>query len=320
MIQIKTRIVGRYKIEKHKSKTGPDGISRPIPGTKKIVADWFDNIITDLGLNEIGTRSIGFTPPYAMQYCHVGSGSSTPDSADTQLDNLVAASNTTQSSSNIFQTSTSPRYVAKVATKRFASGAAAGTLSEVGMAWSASGGSLFSRALIVDSGGSPTTITVLSDEILDVTYELRIYPPETDSSGTIDLGGVTYDYTARAARIGFLTHWGTDAYGVQNKSTVQTTAYDGAIGPITGLPSGSSDNATTTSEGTYSNNSLEGESSASWGLNDGNIGGIRSVVIGVGWTSWQVEFSAQSGGGPVPKDNTNELTLSVSHSWARGTV
>ena len=69
-------------------------------------------------------------------------------------------------------------------TYTFAAGVATGTWSEIGVGPAASGGAitlepsppyLLSHALIVDGGGSPTTISVLASEQLVVTYTLQLY-------------------------------------------------------------------------------------------------------------------------------------------------
>ncbi len=45
----------------------------------------------------------------------------------------------------------------------------------MGIGWNANpSGALFSRALIVDAEGDPTTIAKLADEQLDVEYEFRV--------------------------------------------------------------------------------------------------------------------------------------------------
>ena len=44
---------------------------------------------------------------------------------------------------------------------------------------------LFSRALIRDGAGNPTTLTVTAIDILTVTYQLRLYRPTTDIVSTV---------------------------------------------------------------------------------------------------------------------------------------
>ena len=50
---------------------------------------------------------------------------------------------------------------------------------------------------------------MLSTEFLDLTYELRYYPPLIDVLGTITLDGVVYDTTLRAASVTNADYWGS---------------------------------------------------------------------------------------------------------------
>lgn len=270
----------------------------------------FNNLITDLGLNEIGTRAIDS----AITVVQVGSGNAPPQNTDSGLVNVIATSSTQQSSTFSAQTATAPFYAFRRRTVRFSAGAAAGNLSEVGVGW-ATGNNLFSRALILDALGNPTTITVLPTEVLDVTYEIRIYPPETDFSGSLVLNGVTYNVTARAAGVdnGFL--WTTSRSGASS-STTQNRAYDGNIADVLSSPSGTSA-AGVTQFSSYANNSLRGEVNLFFDLDFGNIGGIRSVLLAVGFTGWQFELSSQIDGTPFPKDNQRDFTFGAVVGWGR---
>ena len=151
---LETKIGGLYKIEAVNAKTGK----------KRLLADWFPNLITNIGLDRIATNAD------FMSYCHVGTNSTTPTINDTALRTFVGSTNTITTSTYTVN-STSPYYASFIRVYRFNAGIAIGNLSEVGIGWSATGtGSvLFSRALILDSYGNPTTITFLSDEYLDVT-------------------------------------------------------------------------------------------------------------------------------------------------------
>lgn len=318
MISLKSRVQGRYKIEKFKVKKSESGDFVEVPESRELCADWFENLVLDQGLNEIGTRALGATGAFA--FIRVGSGNAAPAVTDTQLQSQIASTSTLQGALSGAESSPDV-YLWRRITRRFSAGAAAGILAEVGVGWAATGATLFSRALILDGFGSPTTITVLSDEVLDVTYEFRIYPPVGDSAGTIILDGTTYDYTARASEVDTVS---AGAFGWFGEVTGVTypggnVAYTGSIGATNTSPSGTSSAGSGVS-GTYSNNSLQGSSEATWGLAQGNIGGIRSVRLAVGWSLWQVQFSAQGTGNPIPKDNTQELTLTVTHSWDRGSI
>jgi hypothetical protein len=289
-----------------------DSSGRPIEASRRVVADWFPNIILDQGLNRMGTQNSNASA------CQVGTGTSTPIATQTSLDNRIAGTTTIQSSVESAQAA-SPFYRARTNIYRFAVGTATGTLSEVGVGWSATlGGSLFSRALILTAGGSPTTITVLADEALDVTYQCRLYYSETDAFYNVTVTGVgTLNVTARAARIGSSTNWDIGMAGLWNTPS-GTTAHNGAIGAITAQPSGASSGASSVTLNTYSNNSLQLTGSVIWGLNNGNLaGGILSVSPRFGnlsgsWGEMQYQFSSA-----INKLNTQVLTLNFQHTWAR---
>ena len=107
--------------------------------------------------------------------------------------------------------------------------------------------------LILDSGGSPTTITVLSDEYLTVIYSYRIYGILADSTGSVtftgDLGG-TYDYKIRHGHLStglYTTSTGYFPKAVMNQSyfyryqyIYPNLAYDDVIGAINEDPTGTS--------------------------------------------------------------------------------
>lgn len=300
-IDLKVGCEGWYKIEAVKA-----------DGSRRLLADWFPNLITDQGLNRMGANS-----DYLL-WCQVGSGDNTPAFTDTTLETFVAATSNQTAVSTGAQPS-SPYFIAHTITYRFAEGVAAGNLSEVGIAWTSGASSLFSRALIVDSLGAPTTITVLSDEFLDVTYQLRIYPPTTDVTGTIVISGISYDYTLRAAYVttvqtGFGVGWsiGTAAGCLASNSSYG--AMTGAIGAITTGPSGTQSQPSTATNAAYGTNNLYRDSSFVWDLTRANFN-VLSILVGLTWATYQIEFDPF-----IPKDNTKILTLTFRQTWARKTL
>ena len=292
-MQHETQCAGWFKLEAIR----PDG-------TRRVLADWFPNLILNGGLDRMGANA-----DY-LSWCQVGSGSTAPVATQTALVNRIAGTNTHQSSVNGAQAS-APYYGWHRRTYRFAQGVAAGNLSEVGVGWATSG-SLFSRALILDGGGSPTTITVLSDEVLDVTYELRRYPGTVDLTGTVVLDGVTHNWVSRAAGVTDSQFWGE----IGAMALGLAVSYNGDIGAVTALqPSGTSSTLSATPL-EYSSGSYTRAYTVSAGLNDGNLsGGIRSILIrsnpeGAG--RYQIQFDPA-----IPKDNTKVLSLTIQHTWAR---
>lgn len=292
----KATMQGFYKFEGVK----PDG-------RKRVIADWFPNLILNQGLNRIGSGG-------AFDRCRVGSGTATPAITDTALQAEVGFTTLIQSQSNT--TVATPTYHSRIVrTFRFNPGVADGNLSEVGVG---SASILFSRARILDALSNPTTITVLPDEYLDVTYELRFYSPTADLSQTISISGTNYDVTLRAAEVDAAQWSGSQILSAGSTAPLTVvTAYTGAIGALTGSPSGTSaSGATYFNPPTYVADSFQRTFSFQMGLNQGNLaGGIRSLYIHQGALgAFQAQFTPN-----IPKDSTRTLTMPLTIAWARYT-
>lgn len=178
-------LAGRYKLEAENSN-----------GERRVLADWFDNLILNNGLDLLGQASA------PLQRCVVGSGNTPAAASQVQLSNQIAAT-TTQQTVESGNDQVGGFTWCRI-TYRFAQGAATGNLNEVGVG--VSNVSLFSRAVIVDGVGAPTTVTVLADEFLDVTYEFRLYWPTSDVTGVVVLDGANYNWTLRASNVGAWTN------------------------------------------------------------------------------------------------------------------
>lgn len=297
-LNMNSNVSGMYKLEVVKK----DG---SISGT-----GWFKNLITDGGMDRRAANT-----DY-IRYCQVGSGSSTPSYSDTALSAWIAGS-TAQYSISEGAASSSPYYAYVIKTFSFAAGVATGNISEVGVGW-ASTGSLFSRALVVDGSGNPTPITVLSDEELRVTYQFRLYVPLDDVTGSVNLGGVTYNYTARAslATTSSTSAWSSHqtTESTERISSMYASVSNGAIGAITSYPSGTqATTATSQVADTYVPGSFSIAQTTTWGSTLGNVsGGISAIRMVLGCGCYQFGFSPA-----IPKDNTKVLSLKITHSWGR---
>lgn len=273
------------------------------------LAPWFNNLIVDAGLNRLGTGGVG-------HLVRVGSGASAPAVANTSLEALVASTdNVTANDYNVHNTV--PYYGYHRRTWRFPAGAAAGNLSEVGVGWDASGNPIFSRARILDPEGQPTTITVLGDEFLDVTYEIRLYPPPNDIDFNLTINSVVYACKLRASLVNsgqwipqYLLSTGT------LNQMFQISAFDGDIGTITQSPSGQGSNTLQVAQGAYANNSLKRLLGVTAPLDAWNFGtGIKSLSVAPNFSTlgcYQMSFSPA-----VPKNNAQVLNLGFEVSWAR---
>ena len=166
MIELKSELEGIIKLEVIKE----DGTLKEADGLNIP----FKNLITDSGLNSIaGNYTIGD----AADYCRVGTGSTVPSVLDTALNSQTGSASSSGTETKSVQYATTPYYSQHQIVYTFAVGAVSGNLPEIGFFSDSTGGSLWSRALIKDSGGNPTTLTLLATEQLKVTYTVRRYIP-----------------------------------------------------------------------------------------------------------------------------------------------
>lgn len=298
----RSRMAGFYRMQVFR----PDGRLRKDTG-------FFPNLITDAGLNHIGTESDW------LACCKVGEGNTAPANGNTALVSWVAGTGTTVGGDGTAQASP-PYFGTRTITWQFATGVAEGNLAEVGVGEQhTNAGVLFSRALILDGGGSPTTLTVLSDEILNVTYQLRRYPPLVDVEDTVELNSIPYDFILRAANVTSATDWAA-AGGIGGGGQFsQCTAHDGAIGAITTTPSGATSGGSVTNA-VYGNNNLYRDFSCDFSISQANFaGGVDaiSVPLGVGSNQGRVQVGFTPA---IPKTSSDVLSITLRHIWARGSI
>lgn len=320
VIPVGVRLSGHFTVFKGKCVNGERDRS-----TEKKVAE-FDNIITDLGLDHVG--NVG---DY-LGYCHVGTGTATEVVGDTALGSFVAG---VQDSADVSETyksvrGSSPYYSTAHHKYEFGEGVAEGNIAEIGISDQITTGSLFSRARVKDGGGSPTTISVLSDEYLDVFYELRMYPDHVsgDGSGTITITGVgSVGYTIRAAKV--TTYDNMDGVGeragLNTVSTNRGKAYssDAALGAVTAEPTATDSEADAlpdSSAASYSDTNYYRDLTFVWGLADGNVSdgggaGIKAIMVHTSFGSYQILFDTL-----ITKDNTKIFEFDIRIGWARATI
>lgn len=323
-MQINNKICGFFRLEAAKIVDGKE-ISR------RVVADWFPNLITNAGLD----RLVNSSSPGGWEhfrYCTVGSSNTPPAFTDTTIGSAVGVTDAGNSLNGIQAktygtNSISPYYRWSRLTHRFAQGVATGNISEVGVGWTGSPTYLlFSHALILDGIGNPTTITILADETLDVLYEYRIYPKETDSTGTTiftgNIGG-TYDWIIRLANAATgavnnnvpyhssmipMNYCFESAAGVGG---VLTTPQN--IAAITTQPTGLVAQATVVSFTAYAPGNYYTISTFTLGLNHSNhVGGIRCVKTSHGPMQFQIQFDPA-----IPKTVNDIVTFTFKQTWNR---
>lgn len=285
-------------------------VTRPDGSTQD--TGWIPNIITDIGLDMLGDGVGG-----GLVWCRIGTGTSTPVAGQQALDAQSAATNNVTTSTAANEGSTDYGFlVTKGYT--FTQGAVVGNMAEIGVGSASSGNTLLSRARIVDGVGSPTTITVTALDQLTAYYRLRNKPVLTDATGSVVIGGVTYNYTGRLANAASYGNLAAIAGGlVPLISEAHTYAAGCTIGAITATPTSASGNLTTSvTAASYTSGTYFRDNTISWSITQGNatggVQGIRFAIDGNNNSFFQYVFDA-----PIPKDNTKVLTLNVRVSWGR---
>jgi len=283
-------------------------------GTRRELAN-FPNLILNQGLDRLCVPS----SYNVIFYAQVGSGSTPVAAGQTQLAAWLAGI-TAPLQADLTQLNEPPYYSESRKTWRFPEGRAAGVIAEVGVGWAETGQTLFSRALVLDAAGNPTTVTVLPDEALDVTYRLRVYPSLVDSLSTLNINGVAHTLTMRPSRAGQRDQFNQPYVGDPNAAVFYSTAtgvYTGGIGPLTSAPSGSESSGNSTRITVpYTPGTFRAEGRLRFPLTSGNLAGglrsmeVRSLAGGLG--RYQIEFDP-----PIPKTDKQIFTVDLRFQLAR---
>jgi len=283
----------------------------------RIDTGWFPNKLLNSGRNQMSQRSDW------MNYAQVGTNNTPALATDTGLLSRVAGTSTIQSNSNGTQGS-APYYGWKRKTFRFGVGAGHGgfPISEGGVGWSATGANLISRALILDPITQlETTVSPLVDELLDLSYELRYYPPLADVNQSVTLDGLNYDVITRASEVTSSSYWSADigaAIGQYALFNSDWRAYDGNIGTILQEPSGVAANCDNEDQfnQAYSNNSYQQDMQCNTGSAGWNLGaGIRSIRIKTTAGAYQSQFTRNPGGQTIPKTSSFTMEMVWRLGW-----
>ena len=298
-------------------------------GSTKIDTGYQKNLILNQGLDFFG----GGKGADMMSYCVIGSGNSQPVYTQNKLDTAIQGVGGTDFSTkydydaarddNLYKTNRVVKYSFN--------GLNNVNISELGLASTYSDATTYylcTRALIKDSQGNPTTITVLSGEILEVYYKLWAVYDTTDKTGTINLldgvgGSTPYNYVLRMAGVG-----GADMGGSAN--------YGGVIGLL--LQAGAGNNSPVTYRGelgtsfTVPNNSLQyvnggytqeyqpisNKRTAVWDFDINTTNGdIRSFLFLTSMGFYQIRFGSVADDSPITKTDTQTLTIPIEVSWGR---
>jgi hypothetical protein len=288
-VKVGPRVNGRFKLRAMKG----DFVMRESAWCPNIIVNgafdyWFQNI-ADIGIT-------GFV---------AGAGTATPQPTDTALQSYLGAGGSIQESWVTTNTTVSPRSITVGVRIRANEGAVVGNVAEIALCRGTgltpnNSTPIFNRARVVDEMGNPTTVTVLSDEFLEVIYEITLYAIDgATGTLTINIDGTPTDFDYEIRPISMKSAWwniGTSAGGYVrfNPSGLLSFGTSGTVCHVTaqttfGDPSSSSNPA-----GYSSSNIFTGLVLAPYvpgskvrlqtirlPLNNGNIAapGIRSINL-----------------------------------------
>lgn len=287
-------------------------------GSVRLIRE-FKNLITDLGLNGIGTNGAS----WATNIC-LGTGTATPNVADTALSGTVIS--VTGGSGTSGDVAVSPRYSWSRWTRAFAQGAATGIWTEIGIGRTST--ALWSRALILDGLGAPTSLPIIATDILTVEYELRVYYNEADVTGTREISGVSTSYIVRPYQarydIASKAITGTWMSGPSIDTRPGLMVWNGALnaawaGPA-GAAAGGFGSTTPYTVGAYVSSSYEKVVVCTCGISELNVAGGITVAVPMLWGDYfdggatPFKFGFTPG---IAKDATKIMSLTFSFSWAR---
>lgn len=296
--ELKTGVQGRFGIKV----LDPEGNCR--------FESEFSNLILDVGLARVANQQYSLSSSLS---CRVGTGTNAPAVTNTGLQTPIGSTNS--SNSSVTTSPSAPWWHDSLYEFTFDTASSNGidgvSLSEIGI-FLVSGDANnntpgWSRELIRDGVGDPTTITLLPSEVLVVTYVVRVYPMTGDVTGTFDIGADTYDYVLRAAnandnnQMQIWPNSNNDAGGYSTQT----------LGSETGEPSGSTDDWTTVAVKAHVSEAHYRDYTMFANVGDLNFaGGLGSLTFGVFFGPlYQMSVAKQSDGTKIPKDADKTLTL-----------
>ena len=267
---------------------------------------WFDNIITDIGLNQLGIMQ-GFSQ--VANFVRLGTGTSSPTGSQTQLDNQIAAGTLGDPTLAVNTKAT--------LSHTFNAGQVVGVISEVGVGWMINGPTLFSRAKL------PTPLTITSSQQITIYYSITTVYSTAGGLGNVNINGTTYSYATSSFPLSATSAncvsypYITGAYvGTGTGYTGYTTKYSN--GKYAYMTSTIPWTAFAYTRSPYVNNSLYLECKTTWsystppGTNQDPTA-IKGLIVGYG-PSGVANICFYE---PIPKTPLNQISLTLRASWGR---
>lgn len=295
------QIQGRYKLV----------VKRP-DNSVRLQTPWFDNLITQNGMNQIG-NGVGGSAALATQ-CYIGQSANIPTINDTQLGSIVGTANSVSAPVYTFFDGVEAYWRAyKIFT--FNAGNATGDIREVAVGFAPN--NLFSRSLIWGVEEIPATITVLADEKLEVYYERRNYVSKFDAAAAFSIAsGLTsapYAATIRASDIDTVPDI-FSGFGPTGLSGISFNTYEQkALGTVYEPISGASAAASSASVTAYVSNQHYRDYTFQFDTGVSNFsGGIGTGMFRSSQSRYQFLFTPY-----VQKTSEYRMRFTVRHTWSR---
>lgn len=291
--------------------------------------DFQKNMILDTGLDFFG----GGQGVSMFDNCLVGSGTLAPKATDKVLGSFVAKHSSIDeelSGSEPYFFGDPEYKVWHQKTYRFFN-LEGKTVSEVGLAskfTSQSSYYLCTKALIKNSEGSPISITLKKDEVLEITYRVWQVFAVADSIFDINvaddvggskaftaicrLAGVNDEAAEYPEKVGRVLEADTDTGANFN----DFYSYAGDIGDATTTPLMSMGSASSATFSQYESGTYTRDLNVFFGLDDARYP-VRSVLVPTTMGTFQVQYSSKEGDEPIPKSKNDTLTIPIRFTWSR---
>lgn len=188
----------------------------------------FPNLIVDAGLNAIGN---GTDIDTLVEYLAVGTDNTAPAVGQTALGSQVDDRyNGDDGFADVVTTGSGFAYWELTRTRLVPAAFGNGNLTELGFFQSLSGGTMWSRMLFLDGGGSPTTVVKTSSESLRVVYAWRVTLVLSPTTDVLTIDSVSTDCDSRAIQGNDANAWGANGYlaklGTWDTDNRRASAYE----------------------------------------------------------------------------------------------
>lgn len=270
----------------------------------------FDNLITDVGLDNLGTDN-------PLQYIYLSTNNAEPTVNDSTIIEILASKKIHLLfgvSQGPDSKSKAPHYVSCNYTVDFAAGEGTGNIAKIGTGKNSDGSGLWSSALIKNNDVN-TVINKLPDEILKVVYNLRLYINTSDYVNTVTISGNPHDVIVRVADF---NRWGSlplDTILLMELASV----FDANISDMYATPLGNVNDRVFNTPLSYVPGSYEKGYVFTLEIGEGNFAkGIKSLLIispndYLKKKYWQISFTP-----PIMKTSSDRLSFPPFYiQWGR---